>query len=222
MVPGAAYTCYTLWHWANGEATDLIRKISGKSFPYEQLMDYLKAENGERRWFALQCLTERKVFDPVTRNAVIRQARQDSQVLVKAALHYLQSASAKTGTFVYYETIEDLFLAAVQEELRWSRSRHSAVLSDLHLDRLTLVAGRSKVVATMTADRVSLFRDTPVVRCALEKFDRDPVMVTLVASTVYSAINHALTEVTNEDERSFQKTLMEAALDSSPRERKAP
>jgi hypothetical protein len=100
-------------------------------------------------------------------------------------------------------------LASLHDELRWARARHSHVLDDLNLSRIGWRDG-ADVGRIATADPRGLWihRDHPVVRWALTEAE-NPVAVALVASALYTALNHYWTGVTNDDERAFGRALAE-------------
>jgi hypothetical protein len=114
-------------------------------------------------------------------------------------------------------TVEDRFVAALCEELRWSRRGDTQLISDRLLGRVRVVDGRSPhVVANAANDSVLVYRNHPVVTWAIAELDTDRVPLAMVVSAVYTAINRALKEVRDEDERRFQSALARALL--SPEE----
>lgn len=110
VVSGAAYTCYTLWHWANGEISPVIREMTVQASDQEDLIRYLKSDTENYAAFGLNQLMKRGVFDQATVDAVIKASCRQNTSLVTPALRYLQSASAANKSDVYFPAIERHFL----------------------------------------------------------------------------------------------------------------
>lgn len=53
VIDGALYTCYTLWHIANGRVTDSIRKVTDSLVTPDLLRDFLKSGNHHYQYYAL-------------------------------------------------------------------------------------------------------------------------------------------------------------------------
>jgi len=115
VVPGAVYTCYTLWHWANGVVADHIRKISGKTCTDPQLLAFIKSGDESFGIFAIEQLAKRKRHDAAALAAVIGGAENGSTALVRAALQYLQGTTTERDADTYYESIERLFPTAEKQ-----------------------------------------------------------------------------------------------------------
>ena len=103
-VKGAVWTCYTLWHWANGDINGIIRNITGDVKSVAELREYLTGDDYEQKIFALQQLTRRKVFDNETFQLIIDQATIDERELLKLILDYIEKAPSKQ----YYPSIEQV------------------------------------------------------------------------------------------------------------------
>lgn len=106
-VKGAAWTCYTLWHWANGGVVPIIRQITADASSLDDLRADLENGDETRKIFALEQLTSRKAYDQPSVDAVIGQVQQGNEDLTKLALQYLNEAPAAT----YYSSMAQLFLA---------------------------------------------------------------------------------------------------------------
>ncbi|MBX2818005.1 MAG: hypothetical protein KTR24_18505 [Saprospiraceae bacterium] len=61
-VQGGAWTCFTLWHWAHGDAVSEIRKLTGSTLSLPALKDLLRSAVPERKDLALQALISRQVY----------------------------------------------------------------------------------------------------------------------------------------------------------------
>lgn len=73
-VAGAALTCYTLWHWANGDIRAKIRAKTGDKKTIEELRDYVSDGDENYKVFALEQLVRREAFDPMTIAVIIAAA----------------------------------------------------------------------------------------------------------------------------------------------------
>lgn len=71
-VKGAVWTCYTLWHWVNGDAYEIIRNLSGKSLSADELRTYLSSDSCQWKIFALEQLIRRKNYKSETIQLVLR------------------------------------------------------------------------------------------------------------------------------------------------------
>lgn len=112
VVPGAVYTTYTLWHWANGPAGRTIRTLTEQGCSREQLIHFLNHGTEAFFVFAAEQLTQRKVCSPTILEITMRRLQQGSAVLVDPALLYLQSLSTDSDADPYYRTLESLFGSA--------------------------------------------------------------------------------------------------------------
>ena len=115
VVPGAVYTCYTLWHWANGDVADHIRKLAEKTCTDAQLVAFIESGDESSGVFAIEQLAKRRRHDEATLDAVIGGAEDGSTALVRAALEYLQSTTSETNADIYYLAIERLFPTAEKQ-----------------------------------------------------------------------------------------------------------
>ena len=57
VVPGAVYTSFTLWHWANGQVRNAIQTLTAKSIGKDQLKAYLTQGPDVFRIFAIEQFT---------------------------------------------------------------------------------------------------------------------------------------------------------------------
>lgn len=112
IVPGAVYTCYNLWHWANSDIQETILSISEDKMTNEQLLQYLASERQERMAFAIEQLTERGAGDAATTQAVFELALQGNVELASRGLEYFESRGADT----YYVAIEKLFAQSAEKQ----------------------------------------------------------------------------------------------------------
>ncbi|ANW96235.1 hypothetical protein AXE80_08065 [Wenyingzhuangia fucanilytica] len=105
-VEGAVWTCYTLWHWANGEIVSKIREITTNELSVAQLREaYLTNNDADYKVFAIEALLEKKAYDSVAFKAIKEQAVTGDYKVFKTALVYVENASKNN----YYDGIKYLF-----------------------------------------------------------------------------------------------------------------
>ena len=114
VVIGAGYTCYDLWHWANGEMTEIIRQRSGETMSDRQLLICLASEDNLTRRFALEQLKRRNLNNKETLKRVIDHFPAMSKDLVELALEYLEDAA--TSQAARQETLLRVFAKATADQ----------------------------------------------------------------------------------------------------------
>lgn len=112
VVVGAAYTCYTLWHWSHGEVGNVIREMTGSASDKQDLIRYLQRGEYQYVAFATDQLRRRNVFDTEAINAVVQVLRHGRAELIDPALSYLATASSKTGVDCFLRCRDDKYLVA--------------------------------------------------------------------------------------------------------------
>ena len=137
-VPGAALTCYTLWHWANGEIVQKIKNITGKVLSENQLKRALKDNNRAYFEIGIKELENRKNFSNSFVDIIVREVLID-ETLCKSTFAYLEKASSKT----YFEATKQIFtkggkgqkLAAIRS-LQYSKHQPSTKYLDVLSDEI--------------------------------------------------------------------------------------
>lgn len=110
-IEGAIWTCYTLWHYANGEIGKKIRDIVGEALGAKQLKTLLhgvtmtqveeRRENRDKTLhfadntirsseFALEQLARLSVFDINTQEQVVTLLKQSAPTFIGSGLAYLE------------------------------------------------------------------------------------------------------------------------------------
>lgn len=93
-VDGAIWTCFTLWHFANGEVSNIIRNITGNAMTVKTLNLLLKSNDFNKQQFAIEQLQRKKVFDETSVNNILN--------LVANPLTFNQNkAKAKAKASIY-------------------------------------------------------------------------------------------------------------------------
>lgn len=111
-VKGAAWTCYTLWHWANGDLQNIIKEITGNTASVAELNAFLRSNDERFRKLALQQFEQRKMYDAQTLDLVKTQSQNFSTSLTKQAVSYFKSTADK----VFFSTISDLFASGTEAQ----------------------------------------------------------------------------------------------------------
>jgi hypothetical protein len=93
LVEGAAYTCYTMWHWANGNTATRIRAHSQDQGSPEWLQDLLGSGSDYEVDFALEAIARRKLHDKAMQDSVIAAAKDSSTEGYRIVLDYLADAN---------------------------------------------------------------------------------------------------------------------------------
>jgi hypothetical protein len=106
VVVGAGYTCYDLWHWANGEVEEIIRDTSGKNFDAKTLTSFLDSKDSEKTNFALNYLKERKIYEQESIDAVVKSMKTADDVLIGPVLKYLKGSGSLQK---YYSSLIQIF-----------------------------------------------------------------------------------------------------------------
>ncbi len=112
-VVGGAWTCFTLWHWANGEIVKEIKRISGAKLNKTQLLENLSADVDSHQIYAINELAERKVFDVAFIELLLQQSPQASKEINKHIVNYIE----KAPDHLYYKLMGD-FYQNVQPDYR--------------------------------------------------------------------------------------------------------
>ncbi len=109
VVKGAIYTCYTLWHWVNGDVPKKIVGLTSKACAPEQLMQYVNDGSDKFFLFALDQIGERGIFDQATATAIIERANTESDVFMQGAIRYFERSLKKKIPDFYYDAIMRFF-----------------------------------------------------------------------------------------------------------------
>lgn len=104
IVEGAVWTCYTLWHWANGDVVSQIREITSSNYKNEALKAFLQSSNINYRVFALEQCIAKKLVQSDYLNQVVSMSFT-SKKEVELMLAYLEFVNADA----YGKSIHKLF-----------------------------------------------------------------------------------------------------------------
>lgn len=110
-VKGAVWTCYTLWHWANGELSQIIRDISGDVLAVEQLLAFLDSEQKTYRVFALEQIARLHNYHSVVVDKLILHTRDCTAPEQNLIIKYFEQGPAQT----YFHALKALFPVAPKE-----------------------------------------------------------------------------------------------------------
>ena len=103
-VKGAVWTCYTLWHWANGNIKNAIRNITGKKYSNIEITKFLNSYKKSHQSFALEQLTRKKDFSEPSVKAVKRFLLKNPES-TKNGIEYFQKSNIQKSS----STIIELF-----------------------------------------------------------------------------------------------------------------
>jgi hypothetical protein len=111
---------------------------------------------------------------------------------------------------------EARLLEALRSELRWIQEKKVRLLSLLEIDRIGFGDGDPEEIASCSDRGVRLHRSNPLVEEALARWREDPILVGILASAAYTALNHERADVTDADERRFHLLLADFLASGSP------
>lgn len=103
-IEGAVWTSYTLWHWVNGAAVPIIRKIAAAHFSAQELVEMLSTQETVRQIFALEEIIRRNLYEPEIIGAVREAAAAGNQQLAKLGIQYFEGAPAS----IFFQAMESL------------------------------------------------------------------------------------------------------------------
>ncbi|WP_452228502.1 MULTISPECIES: hypothetical protein [unclassified Lacinutrix] len=134
-VPGAALTCYTLWHWANGNIVSVIKEKTSKSVSNSQLKNFITNDNHTYFNIALKELEQRNIYKADFVDIIIYRVLKDD-FLLKNAFGYLEKARPDT---YLYAVSEVFFQGEKKQKLSAIRSLNNSEIDipKLYLDRLS-------------------------------------------------------------------------------------
>jgi len=95
VIIGAGYTCYDLWHLANGAITELIKENTQKFSDIEIFKHMLKSKNIEENVFAINSLKNRKRINDTLFELVESTLLTGSEALVVPVMQYIITCYAK-------------------------------------------------------------------------------------------------------------------------------
>ncbi|WP_299312132.1 hypothetical protein [uncultured Aquimarina sp.] len=134
-ISGAALTCYTLWHWANGDVVSIIKNKTGRSASIKQLKTFILHKGETYFDIAIEALEEKNNYSTSIIDIVIERVLKDDNLTKKAFL-YIDKANSQT----YLQATSTLFLKGKKEvklAAVLSLNRSEVQISKLYLDLLS-------------------------------------------------------------------------------------
>lgn len=110
-VAGAVWTCYTLWHWTNGDIYSIIRNITSDNLSRDDLMVLFKNDSTKEKVFALEQMSRRELHQPEVVELVVENAPSNNYELTKLTIDYIENTS------------DTIFAEAIQTLLQQSTSK---------------------------------------------------------------------------------------------------
>lgn len=151
-VPGAALTCFTLWHWAHGDVVSIIKTITGQSVSQEKLFSFLSNENRTYFFVSLEALKEHKNYSNLFVEEVIRQALENNDLL-KASIQYIETAPSD----IYFSSIRKLYLKG--NELQKIEAIRALIRTKTPINNDYLIPFSEEIKPSKSYQEVSLFLD---------------------------------------------------------------
>lgn len=159
-VPGAALTCYTLWHWANGNIVSEIKNCTSISVSNEQLEVFISHRDVTYFDIALQALQDRNLYKAIFVDAVMNRILKN-EALLDRGFTYLEKAPIKT----YLQAASVLFFKG--EKLQ----KLAAMRSLLEVDTKVSVAYLEKWTEIIST--LGTFQEVSALLDLIEKKDID-------------------------------------------------
>ena len=88
VILGAAYTCFDLWHLANGSVINFMKTNSQKVLGYKSIQIYLNSADEEENLFATKCLIQKELFNLDDHKVVIHNIQKGFTSLVYPTMVY--------------------------------------------------------------------------------------------------------------------------------------
>jgi hypothetical protein len=107
VILGAGYTCYDLWHIANGAVVGHIQERTGKDSSVKRLKNYLNSENIPESKFAIESLQKRNLGNPAISKQVMARTLHGDKTLVLPTMAYFKETSASES--VYRQSLLEFF-----------------------------------------------------------------------------------------------------------------
>ncbi|MEX0321016.1 MAG: hypothetical protein AB3N63_02580 [Puniceicoccaceae bacterium] len=131
IVKGAAYTSYTLWHWANNpEIRRQARLFTSQLASEDQLIEMLSQGSEGYLHFAIQQLIAGNYFRKDVRSAVTAELLSGRDRTVKPVMEYLEAATIATGQPYFFMFVQSRYLALQNQ----TRVRILEALKETSLD----------------------------------------------------------------------------------------
>ena len=113
VVEGAAYTCFTMWHWANGNTALKIREHAQQLGNRDWLMGMLESDDTTKIDFALEAIVSRKLNDAAAQAKLIAAAKVASMEGFRLIVSQLEATHPKRDAF--YAALQELMTAGDAE-----------------------------------------------------------------------------------------------------------
>lgn len=207
-VQGAAWTCFTLWHWVNGELVREIQKITGKALSLPELQVHIQTQDPYRQVFALNELIQRREYDSLMVEKVVEQVSvsDSEQQFFKRVLLYLEQAPPET----YYASLPQLLKAS-------SKGRRITLWNSIHKQSTTPIAGYFDHFCDKLLERKD-YQEIDLFLTILEqKKASTPAILTKLAPLLedeYSIVNRRVYwYLSNQELSDSQKQMLESYYD---------
>lgn len=89
-VIGATWSCFTLWHWANGDVVGEIRRITGARLTSNQIKGLLDSGERDKQAYALSELSRREQCDPGLVASVCQLSAHAQGEVLSLSLSFLE------------------------------------------------------------------------------------------------------------------------------------
>lgn len=102
VVPGAAYTCYNLWHWANGDVSRVCDSLTELTCGKSMLVEFLKSDNSNHVLFAIRHLEKHNIFDEEVIKSLKKTLLKGDYLQTEGVFRYLKRLLNEPAIFAKY------------------------------------------------------------------------------------------------------------------------
>lgn len=174
-VVGAVYTCFTLWHWAQGEMRDEIRQVSAQRMSRKQLAGLADSRQADAQRFAVQAWRAQGIRDAATQQQVASWMLEGDRGMLEEGLEY----AAQLGDPAYSSFLHRLFASG-------TKSMQRLVFSELMQSDRTLSASLTQELAASVGN----MDEYALIHLALQWFEAEPQRAKQVVNEVVSLLDH--------------------------------
>lgn len=106
LIKGALWTSFTMWHWANGSLSKIIRDDRANESTLNDFIVGLKSENINEITWVIEQLKRKNIYNDTILNVVIGTESDKSTKVSRIFIDYLENSTAE---FYFYAIVKLLF-----------------------------------------------------------------------------------------------------------------
>jgi hypothetical protein len=123
-ITGAIWTCYTLWHFVNGDIANIIRNYAGDEYTENHFQQFVVNGSANYLQFSLQQLSRKNMTTAETQALITQSAlnylnKSNQKINQSIALQQYYVDYAKALSTINYYSMLSTFVIKGDSELRW-------------------------------------------------------------------------------------------------------